>query len=182
MLINDSQYIFLHFGIFDVNNSNIHFAKLIQAQVSTLLAQLNRKNRFVFGIEIDNCFMRLYIIYNSLGQILSVWYYHVTVILCITHTHYVVFRTKCAVFVQRLRSKPSTYKSKFILSSGTGASIIPIAKKCEECRLSLIRLIQNSGAKNAVSLRTLRYILHWHTVHIWGDCAIGAKTASILRT
>ena len=101
LLINDSQYIFLHFGIFDINNSNIHFAKLIQAQVSTLLAQLNRKNRFVFGIEIDNCFMRLYIIYNSLGQILSVWYYHVTVILCITHTHYVVFRTKCAVFVQR---------------------------------------------------------------------------------
>ena len=29
-----------------------------------------------------------------------------------------------------------------------------IAKKCEECRLSQIRLIQISGAKNAGSLRT----------------------------
>ena len=90
LLINDSQYIFLNFSTFDVNNSNIHFAKLIQAQVSSLLAQLNRKNRFVFGIEIDNCFMRLYIIYNSLGQILSVWYYHVSVILCITQTWYFI--------------------------------------------------------------------------------------------
>ena len=43
-----------------------------------------------------------------------------------------------------------------------------IAKKCEECRLSQIRLIQISGAKNAGSLRTK-----------WSS---GAKNAGSLRT